>query len=124
VFNLKMALIQISFSETCQWAAEVTNCDIDERNEIAVPDFDENKCGGKNSTERMFSCADGACMPKSKFCDGTKDCADGSDENLCDSVNDPNSAKPCDPQTCKLPNCFCSPSGKEIPGNLKKGCVP
>ena len=96
MFNLKMALIQISFSETCQWAAEVTNCDIDERNEIAVPDFDENKCGGKNSTERMFSCADGACMPKSKFCDRTKDCADGSDENEDNDRHPTNDDKDCD----------------------------
>ncbi len=69
----------------------------------------------------MFSCGDGACLPKTKYCDGVKDCADSSDENFCDAVNDPNSAKPCDVQTCRLPNCFCSPSGTEIPGDLKPG---
>ncbi len=71
----------------------------------------------------MFSCGDGACLPKTKLCDGNKDCADSSDENFCDAANDPNSAKPCDVQTCRLPNCFCSPSGTEIPGGLKPGKI-
>ena len=35
------------------------------------------------------------------FCDDKIDCADGSDENLCDSRNDPNRASECDPELCR-----------------------
>lgn len=31
-------------------------------------------------------------------------------------------AKPCDPDICKLPDCFCS--GTEIPGNLSLSSIP
>ena len=75
------------------------------------------------------------------FCDDNIDCADGSDENLCDSRNDPNRASECDPELCRyyslisyliygfkmflrLPECYCSVSGKEIPGNLPPEQVP
>jgi hypothetical protein len=94
---------------------------VSERNNTARPDFDETKCGGKNSSVPMFSCADGTCLPKAKLCDGSKDCNDGSDENYCDAANDPNSAKPCNVETCRLPKCFCTPTGTDIPGGLKKG---
>ena len=59
--------------QTCQWAAEVENCDIVERNESVL------------------------------------------------DVEDANRAKPCDVGTCKLPNCFCSLTGQDIPGGLKTG---
>ena len=86
-----------------------------------MPDLDESKCGGKNLSQPMFSCADGTCLPKTKLCDGKRDCDDGSDESACDSANEANHARPCDVEKCRLPKCFCSPSGKEIPGGLKKG---
>ena len=86
-----------------------------------LPDLDESKCGGKNLSQPMFSCADGTCLPKTKLCDGKRDCDDGSDESACDSANEANHARPCDVEKCRLPKCFCSPSGKEIPGGLKKG---
>ena len=33
-------------------------------------------------------------------------------------------APPCDVTKCKLPDCFCSKSGKEIPGNLYVSDTP
>ena len=60
--------------QTCQWAAEVVNCDIVERTESVLSD-------GEISS----------------------------------------SATPCNVETCKLPNCFCSTTGKEIPAGFKTG---
>jgi len=39
-----------------------------------------------------YRCKYGACVDKSKKCDGKNDCADGSDENLpeCRSINSQN----------------------------------
>merc|ERR1719318_1795347 len=44
-----------------------------------------------------------AACPSALFCDDAVDCLDGSDENLCDSRNDPNRADDCDPRQCSLP---------------------
>ena len=35
-----------------------------------------------------------------------------------DIENDPNRAPPCDKSICRLPDCFCSESGTEVPGDL------
>merc|ERR1712119_100734 len=42
----------------------------------------------------------------------------------CDNRNDPNRADDCDPDLCRLPECFCSVSGREIPGGLSAEDVP
>jgi len=37
---------------------------------------------------------------------------------------DPLAAPPCDPARCQLPDCFCSPDGLAIPGNLTREQTP
>ena len=37
---------------------------------------------------------------------------------LLDIENDPNRAPLCDKNICKLPDCFCSEDGSEVPGDL------
>lgn len=71
-----------------------------------------------------MGCGDGTCLPNEYFCDGSIDCPDGSDEGWCDPTNDPNAAEMCDPLLCKLPDCFCSINGTEIPGQLHVNQVP
>lgn len=41
-----------------------------------------------------------------------------------DIDSDPNSAPPCDPAVCNLPDCFCSEDGTAIPGDLPAKDVP
>jgi len=37
---------------------------------------------------------------------------------VTDADHDPNAALPCDPRTCKLPDCFCSRDGTLVPNNM------
>jgi hypothetical protein len=39
--------------------------------------------------------------------------------NVIDAEHDPNAALPCDPYTCKLPDCFCSRDGTSVPNNME-----
>jgi hypothetical protein len=38
---------------------------------------------------------------------------------VTDADHDPNAALPCDPQTCRLPDCFCSRDATLIPSNME-----
>jgi len=101
--------------QTCDWKWAVKNCDKLTKEKKVKPllSTDEPLC-----ENNKLACGDSICISKDLFCDGKKDCTDGSDENACDIDNDPNRAPPCDKEICKLPDCFCSEDGSEVPGNL------
>jgi len=107
--------------QTCEWKDLVKDCNIKARPKLSLPKFktDEPLCPSGE-----LSCGDGQCLPKLLFCDDKPDCLDGSDENLCDSRNDPNRAEECNPSLCSLPNCYCSVSGTDVPGGLDPQQVP
>merc|ERR1711953_466650 len=71
-----------------------------------------------------LQCGNGQCLSKSLFCDEQVDCQDGSDENACNVDQDPNRAPDCNLAECQLPDCFCSPDGTRIPGNINPDQVP
>merc|ERR1711953_54882 len=101
--------------QTCDWKNSVKNCDklTKERKVKPLLVTDEPICD-----ENFLACGDGNCKERGLFCNGVEDCADGSDENACDADTDPNRATPCDKTICKLPDCFCSEDGTQVPGNL------
>jgi len=103
--------------QTCDWKDSVKNCDAKTKEKKVKPLLftDEPLC-----QENFLACGDGNCIERGLFCNNEKDCNDGSDENACDIDTDPNRAPPCDTTICKLPDCFCSEDGTQVPGNLCK----
>merc|ERR1712038_2089412 len=101
--------------QTCDWKASVKNCDAKTKEKKVKPLLftDEPLC-----QENFLACGDGNCIERGLFCNGEKDCNDGSDENAYDIDTDPNRAPPCDTTICKLPDCFCSEDGTQVPGAL------
>ncbi|KAF0290838.1 hypothetical protein FJT64_011004 [Amphibalanus amphitrite] len=108
--------------QACDWKDTVSDCDQTQRPKLVLPriNTDEPLC----ATQDELACGDSTCIARSLFCDGKPDCADSSDENICDAESDPNRAPPCDPAQCQLPSCFCSETGNQIPGNLTPEQVP
>jgi len=109
------------FRQTCDWKAKVDNCDQLSKPRKALPNLNTNE---PVCPQDELQCGNGQCIAKSLFCDDQVDCSDGSDETACDVNQDPNRAPECDTATCQLPDCFCSPDGTRIPGNINPDQVP
>ena len=100
--------------QTCDWRREVKDCNQKSRPKLSLPLYHTTEPVCPNHGE--IACGDGTCLPRfvtfictfysqcifrTLFCDDNIDCADGSDENLCDPRNDPNRASECDPDLCR-----------------------
>lgn len=66
--------------QTCDWKDAVHNCKTKNKEKKAKPLLitDEPVC-----SEGFLACGDSICIERGLFCNGEKDCADGSDENVC-----------------------------------------
>ena len=66
--------------QTCDWKWAVKNCDKLTKEKKVKPllSTDEPLC-----EDNKLACGDSICISKDLFCDGKKDCTDGSDENAC-----------------------------------------
>ena len=64
--------------QTCNWKAAVKNCELRTKENKVKPLLytDEPIC-----QDAHLACGDGNCIERTKFCNGEKDCNDGSDEN-------------------------------------------
>lgn len=65
----------IESCDACNTDGECVPCDDDT---CEIPELGTTEPGGE-----IAYCADGAELPAENFCDGTEDCADGSDESEC-----------------------------------------
>lgn len=66
--------------QTCDWKDAVKNCKLKNKERKVKPLLftDEPLC-----QDGYLACGDSACIERGLFCNGEKDCADGSDENSC-----------------------------------------
>ena len=66
--------------QTCDWKASVKNCELKTKEKKVKPLLftDEPIC-----QENHLACGDGNCIERGLFCNGQKECNDGSDENAC-----------------------------------------
>ncbi|XP_066942872.1 chitin deacetylase 1-like isoform X2 [Macrobrachium rosenbergii] len=112
-FNLEL--------QTCDWKDNVKNCNQKEKKKVVKPLLNtvEPLC-----QDSYLACGDGTCMERHFFCDGEQNCSDGSDESACDIKSDPNSAPICNPDECRIPDCFCFNDASEIPNNMNPRDVP
>ena len=71
--------------QTCDWKDSVKNCDAKTKEKKVKPLLftDEPLC-----QENFLACGDGNCIERGLFCNGEKDCNDGSDENACGTIID------------------------------------
>lgn len=66
--------------QTCDWRDAVKNCKLKSKERKVKPllQTDEPLC-----QDGFLACGDGNCIERGLFCNGEKDCTDGSDENSC-----------------------------------------
>lgn len=66
--------------QTCDWKDAVKNCKSKHKERKVKPLLitDEPLC-----QDGFLACGDGNCIERGLFCNGEKDCGDGSDENSC-----------------------------------------